>query len=102
MKYRTWLEYAPDVFGDTKAPKAVNNLDWLLHNWKLVDFFTLEKTTEMASGFDQSLLIAHLKLNPRGIKSYHCYFMEWTIAENFLKRPVFFGLKLNGKIISKS
>ena len=90
------LEYHSET---RKTPKEVKNLGWLLRNWKLVASFDLSKVTGLP--YD-AVLTAHLKPNSKKIHSYVSSFAAYSIAENFLKRPVFFGLKLNGKIISKA
>ncbi len=95
----TYLEYTLE---SCKANKEVLNLGWLRRNYGLIECFTLEKITDIENyPYIDATLRAYCEPNKRHIRCFVSSFADYSVAENFLKRPIFYGLKLNGKIISK-
>lgn len=68
--------------------KPVENLRWILRNWKLVDYFTFTHTPENPS--QDGILCAILKDGRRYETGFACL----RVCRSFLCRPIFYGLTL--------
>lgn len=71
-----------------KPTRKVQNLGWLLRNWKEVERFEVNEPFKKSDG--EALLRAHLKDGGE----YTTVFASASVLWDFLHRPVFFGLSL--------
>lgn len=67
--------------------RTVKNLGWLLRNWREVESFKLAKHGKFPN--DEGRMTAFLKCGGK----YETGWASFDLMQEWIKRPVFFGLK---------
>jgi hypothetical protein len=71
-----------------KPPKAVKNLGWLLHNWKIVTHIVIKPKSKLNNLYCCDLIA----VIPNG--TYETEFMSYLNCLDWINRPVFKNLSV--------